>query len=75
MRAPARVPHEMMTVSFHHMVPSPMPPSIHHVVRVVSRIDIAEVIHTRLDRGFSKSNSSTLPYFARAMALLTRYDR
>ena len=61
MRAPAKVPQEMMMDSFHHIVPSPIEPSIHRVVRTVSRIDITEVIHTRELSGFSKSISETVP--------------
>ena len=51
----------MMMDSFHHIVPSPIEPSIHRVVRTVSRIDITEVIHTRELSGFSKSISETVP--------------
>ena len=47
--------------SFHHIVPSPIEPSIHQVVRTVSRIDITEVIQTKELNGFSKSISGTLP--------------
>ena len=61
MRAPARVPQEMMMDSFHHIVPSPIEPSIHQVVRTVSRIDMTEVIQTKELSGFSKSISGTLP--------------
>ena len=59
MRAPARVPHEMITESFHHM-PSGRSLIIRADVTNVSAMETTEVIHTRLVSGFSKSISAAL---------------
>src|SRR5664279_6159535 len=71
-RAPARVPHEMMIDSCHHrfgLTPLPFRRKEEHAN--VRTIDTIEVIHTRELSGFSKSKSS-VPYERFAQASLAK---
>jgi hypothetical protein len=54
-RAPASVPHEMITESFHH-IPSAIFESMASETMNVTMIDTIEVSHTRTVKGASKLN-------------------
>src|SRR5690349_3842367 len=73
MRAPARVPHEMIIESFHHSVVSPPKLGMMSLdTKNVSTMETTELIQTSQVSGDSKLNLSTLPYRARAMAPLMK---
>src|SRR5262245_27404753 len=61
MIAPASVPHEMMSESFHQSVPSPSVGMSRYETMKVAAIEMNEVSHTSTVSGVSKLNAGALP--------------
>ena len=71
MSAPASVPQEMMTESFHQVLPSPRFGMSRYEVMNVSAIETIEVIQTSEVSGASKSISSAFSYLLLVIAAFT----
>src|SRR5262247_2237235 len=74
MMAPARVPQVMTVESFHQSVPSPRSRMSSQDAKYVSSTETIDVSHTSDVSGASKFIWVAVPYFARAMVSLRRYD-
>src|SRR5262249_251788 len=74
MIAPASVPQVMTVESFHQSVPSPRSRMSSHDAKYVSTTETIDVSHTSEVSGASKFIWVAVPYFARAMVSLRRYD-
>src|SRR5215469_5520138 len=75
MTAPAKVPQEMITASFHHCVLSwPSTGITKYEITNVRMIDTIDVIHTSEVSGASKFISFAEPYRPFAMAAFRKYE-
>ena len=72
--APARVPHDTISASFHQVWPSPSPGTSSQVVANVRPMETREVTHTSSVSGASKSRSGSSACRDRVQARVRPYD-